>query len=209
MAAKLVFVKVNGWEDTAMAKEMSVRGYPTLILMKADGTEIDRVAGYLPAPDFIKTFTDFAAGIGTLEDLLAKHDQHPDSVGIIVQLGEKYASRSSDSLAGEYFHSALEKDPGNKSGQTDNALHSLGQMAYGRGKEHYDTAAARFTALSERYPTSELAEDAQTWVPYIYALQEKNAEALALFEKFLIDHPQSTEAGWVQEQIDKIKKKGT
>ena len=64
---------------------------------------------------------------------------------------------------------------------------------------------ARFTGLIERFPRSGLVEDAETWIPYILAKQEKYVEALARYEKFLEDHPESGEADWVQRQIDNIK----
>ena len=41
----MVFTRANGWEDTLMAQYWGVRGYPTIILMRPDSTEID-LSGY-------------------------------------------------------------------------------------------------------------------------------------------------------------------
>ena len=46
LGKNIVFVKVNGWEDTSMAQKWGVRGYPTLLLLDKAGEEVDRVPGF-------------------------------------------------------------------------------------------------------------------------------------------------------------------
>jgi len=207
MTDRLVFAKINGWEDTLAQMQWGVRGYPTLILMSADAVEIDRVPGFLPPEEFVATVEDYLAGRGTLDELLSRRAQHPDSLGILMQIGEKYQYRGLDTLAEAAYREVLTLDPENRSGKADTALHALARVAFGAGPAHYDTAIARFSALRERFPKSGLVEDAQTYVPYILARQEKYDLAMARYEQFLVDFPNSTEVDWVKKQMEGIIKK--
>lgn len=206
---RLVFAKVNGWEDTLMASTWGVNGYPTLILMTADGEEVDRIPGFAPPEEFVTAITDFLAGRGTLDDLKSRFAQHPDSLSLLLQIGGKYQNRGVEAQAESCYYELLARDPANAQGQAPDALHSLAMTAFSAGRDHYDTAVARFEVLIARYPQSKQALDAETWVPYIQARQEKYDLALARYEKFKVDHPESDEIDWVNRQIEGIlKKKG-
>lgn len=205
----MVFAKVDGWEDTLMSLEWGVRGYPTLILMHNDGTEIDRVPGYLPPADFIQTMDDYIAGKGTLDDLLNQLASKPDSLQLYMDIGEKYQYRGMDSAAESYYADVMEKDPSNKSNLADDALFQLAMVAFGGGEENYDSAVARFEQIGKKYPKSEQIEEADIYIPYIMARQGKNAEAIARYEQFLAKFPESGEVEWVKGQIEKLKDQGT
>jgi tetratricopeptide (TPR) repeat protein len=198
-----VFAKVNGWDDTLTATNWGVRGYPTLILIAPDGNEIDRIAGYAPPADFIQIVEDYLAGRGTLADYLARFEAHPDSLELLVNIGDKYQYRGKDSLAELSYKEFLTIDPKNTSGFAPEVMHRLGRVAY--SARAYDTAVTRFATLIETYPDTDMAEDAATWVPYILARQEKYDEALRHYEEFLKTHPESSEVDWVKTQIQNIK----
>lgn len=204
---RIVFAKVNGWEDTLMASTWSVTGYPALILMTAEGQEVDRIPGFMPPEEFVATVTDFLAGRGTLDDVKSRFAQYPDSLALLLQIGSKYQDRGMETEAESCYAELLARDPANTRGHAPDALHSLAVMAFSSGRDHYDTAVARFEVLIARFPGTEQSLDAETWVPYILARQDKHDEALARFEKFKLDHPESSEIDWVNRQIEDIQKK--
>lgn len=206
MTNQMVFAKVNGWEDTLMAQKWGIRGYPTLILMKSDGTEIDRVPGYMPAPEFVQTMDDFTKGIGTLNDLLAKLSDHPDSLQLYMKIGEKYQYRAKDSLADSYYRKVLEMDPKNKSDLADDAAFNIAMNRFYAGEARYDDAIAAFNDVIKLFPKSDMAAESATYVPYILNRQGKKDEALKLYKQFLIDYPQSEEVDWVKGQIQQLSK---
>lgn len=49
-------------EGAALAKKYGVEAYPTVLLVKPDGTELDRLVGFMPPADFIPAFTEGAKG---------------------------------------------------------------------------------------------------------------------------------------------------
>jgi tetratricopeptide (TPR) repeat protein len=191
-----------------MAQNWGVRGYPTLILMKSDGTEIDRYPGFAPPEDLVKIIGDFQAGRGTMDDLLARHAKAPDSLSLLFAIAEKFQYKAQDFRAESCFVELIAADPDNVSGLSAQALHSMARIAYGAGSDRYDSAIARFQAVTIRYPGTDFAEDAMTYVPYIMAKQERYDEALEIYEQFLKDYPESSEVDWVKRQINAIKQKG-
>ena len=190
-----------------MASTWRITGYPALILMTADGQEVDRIPGYIPPNEFVAAINDFLAGRGTLEDVKSRFEAYPDSLALLLVLAEKYQNRGMEAEAESSYRELLARDPANAQGQAAQALHSLAIMAYSAGRDHYDTAVARFEVLIERFPGSEKAVDAETWVPYILLRQDKYDEAQARFEKFKLDHPESSEIDWVNRQLEEIQKK--
>jgi thiol-disulfide isomerase/thioredoxin len=59
---KSIALKVDAERHVAMAKHYNVNAYPTLALIRPDGTLIDSLVGYRNAPTFKGEFTDALAG---------------------------------------------------------------------------------------------------------------------------------------------------
>ena len=207
MTDRLVFVKVNGWEDTLMAKSRGVSGYPTLILLTSGGEEVDRIPGFAPPQEFVTNINDFLAGRGTLDDLKSRWASFPDSLSLLLQIGDKYQYRGLGTQADSCYAELLRRDSANVQGHSAAALHSMAMVAYAAGHDRYDTALTRFQAVADRFPGTKEALDALTWVPYILTRLERYEEALAGFEKFKVDHPESPEIEWVNRQIEETKRK--
>lgn len=203
----MIFAKVNGWEDTSMAQKWGVNGYPCIVLMTSAGEEIDRMPGFYPPEEFRGEIDNFLAGRGTLSDLLSRWKASPDSLQLLTGIGDKYQSRGQKAQAESCYTEVLTIDPKNAHGFSATALHSMGVIAYSQGEAGYDTSMARFQAVIDRYPGTEEAEDAETWVPVMLAKQGRYDEALARYEKFKVDHPQSSEIDWVNRQIEDVNKK--
>jgi len=61
LADKTVPLKIDAEKEKALAKRYGIDAYPTLLLLKADGTELDRLVGYREPAAFVGEFT---AGLG-------------------------------------------------------------------------------------------------------------------------------------------------
>ncbi|MBL9186040.1 MAG: thioredoxin family protein [Opitutaceae bacterium] len=70
--AKAVALKLDAEkEGRAAAKHYAIAAYPTLLLLKPDGTEVDRIVGFRDPARFI---ADFAAGVAGRPTLVRAHD---------------------------------------------------------------------------------------------------------------------------------------
>ena len=75
---EMILAKVNGKEDTLLAQQHHIVGYPTLVMVDTVGDEVDRIAGYMEPDSFLTELRNYQKGIGTLADLLRKAEASPD-----------------------------------------------------------------------------------------------------------------------------------
>lgn len=203
LSESIVFSKQYGKIDTAFAKAYGVVAYPTMVLVKANGSELDRIVGFRPPVKLIPELFDIIRNRNTLDDYLTGLAAYPDSFELRQTVAEKYRYRGEDDLARRHYLYALEKDPENANGFSDDALFALGKMD-ARDKDHA-AAIERFELLLADYPESELNEEVSLWIPYTYMQADDTATAIRLFEAFIEEFPESEELDWVKKQVDKLK----
>ena len=66
LGEKTVPLKLDAEKEIDLAKRYKIEAYPTLLLLKPDGTEVDRLVGFREAPKFIEEFNAALAGKNTL-----------------------------------------------------------------------------------------------------------------------------------------------
>jgi len=201
-AKDFVFVRFNGKEDTTLKKQLKVSGYPTTILFKPDGKEIDRLVGYFPPDSFIVEINNYLAGINTLDDYLRRLHGAPDDPSLNYTVGEKYSGRSDYEQARTYYARVIELDQDNQKDLADDATYQLAYLA--RKANDWYKAIAGFRTVIDDYPDSELLEDAEVYIPWLYAQAGDSTRAVKYYRKFLKRFPESEEVEWVKEQIEKI-----
>jgi thioredoxin-like negative regulator of GroEL len=202
MSKDIIFAKINAEVDTLTARKYLVRGYPTIVMIDKDGAEIDRLVGYLPGPEFKETFDNYSKDINTLNYFLRKLDSGASNE-IYSRLGEKYSDRGLYSEAEPYYSKIMEADPDNKDGFTIDAIMALADMR--RRDKKYDEALDLFNKVKEKFPQSEKTLDADMWIALVYKTKGDTAKAIAGFEQFIKNHPQSEDTAYAQEQIQKLK----
>lgn len=66
LAKNAIALKIDAEKESALSKKFRVRSYPTIILIKADGEEMDRLIGYRGAKRFLSEAKDALAGKDSL-----------------------------------------------------------------------------------------------------------------------------------------------
>ncbi len=188
LADEIIFVKINAEQDSALADQYSVAGYPTIILTKPDGTEIDRVYGYVETPVFVETIRDYQAGRNTLDDYLQRADTAA-SHQLYSMIAEKYMGRKKYTEAEGFYRKILQEDPNNEGGYADSALFSIGNLK-SRDKK-YGAAEEIFERFLNTYPESPLLDDAAFEIAVARRRAEKYDDAIAGFKDFLEKYPES------------------
>jgi tetratricopeptide (TPR) repeat protein len=123
-------------------------------------------------------------------------------VQLLFQLGEKHHQRGQWDQSLALFEKVVCLDPQNQKGFSDDALSSQGDAL--RRQERTDEAVTRFQQLMDRYPESELAEEAPLEIGYTYQRAERKQEAVAAYQAFLSHHPGHQYEEWVNEQLEKL-----
>ncbi|MCP4570243.1 MAG: tetratricopeptide repeat protein [FCB group bacterium] len=187
LASKMVFVKVNK-KDTILTDKYGVAGYPTIVMAKADGSEIDRIFGYAPPEDFLTTIDDYNNDRNTLADYLRRVETD-ETMQLYAQIAEKYEGRRKYTEAETYYRKILQTDPNNKEGLADSALYAIGGLKT-RAKE-YAAAEEVFIRLGKTYPESELIDDAAYSMALCMRRADRFDDAITEFKKFIKAFPES------------------
>ena len=198
----MVLAKIDAEKDTVVAQKYSVSGYPTSVLMDKNGNEIDRILGYYPADEYIQMLKDYSHGIGTLEDLLSKAEENKDR-SLFLEIAEKYKYSGRPAKAENWYGRVIE------AGEPHDSLSGTCRIAiadmYRRAKE-YDRSLAAFNQIAEEFKTGMFAEQAEIYRGIVLSAKGDTAEAIAAFEEFTVDFPESEDVEYANDQIDKLKK---
>jgi tetratricopeptide (TPR) repeat protein len=206
LSKSIVFSRHDAEKDTLLAAKYGVVAYPTLVLVKPNGMEIDRIIGFLPPEDFIPAVVDVLQNRNTLDDYLTRLAKSPSDLDLRMSVAEKYQYRGESETAEEYYWTIVNDDPSNLSGHSDDCLLAIGRMDI--SAEAYETAVDLFERLQSDYPESELFEEANIYVPYTYMKAGKTEKAIERFEQFKIEFPESEELEWVDKKLTELREDG-
>ena len=151
-----VHVDAEKGEGVALARKYGAHGFPTLVVVDAAGEEVDRIVGYMPPDKFIPEISRIARGEGTLPALRKQVADHPDDLGLALDLADKLAESNGD--AALELATAVEKKAADKPAFAARALAT--QMKVHQGAERRDAATAAAEALVERYADQPAAQEA-------------------------------------------------
>ncbi|MBU1320649.1 MAG: outer membrane protein assembly factor BamD [candidate division Zixibacteria bacterium] len=203
ISKSVIFSKYNAEVDSQFAKLYGITGYPTMVIVKPNGAEIDRLVGFYPPEDFIPALFDVMQNRNTLDDYLTRLANYPDSAALRMEVAEKYKYRSQSDVAKMHYNFIIDSDRENLLGYSDDCLLSLGQMEL--KAKNYADAVGYFEMMQTEYPASELFEEANVYVPYTLMKAGEKKKAIKAFEAFKKEFPESEDLEWVDEQIVKIK----
>ena len=191
----MILAKVNAEVDTALAARYHVSGYPTTVLMHKDGSEIDRVIGYQPCEEFLKTLADYKVGIGTLQNLVHRAETEADRE-LYSEIAYKYKYSGGREEAVTWFEKVINMgDPlDSLSGDSRIALADM----YRRAKE-YDQALAAFQAVAKDFTGMQTGIDAEIYTGLVYKSMGDTANAIAAFNKVAEEHPNTNDGEYASE----------
>jgi len=112
----LIAVKMHA--DSVGVKDLiehyKISEFPTIVFVDKDGTEIDRIIGYLPSDKFLKELKRIQSGVGTIPNLIIKTKNIPSKFETWMKLASKYEDRGDLKSATEVWESVAEAGLGNE-----------------------------------------------------------------------------------------------
>lgn len=153
----LVPIKIDAekGEGIDIAKKYGVAAYPTIIFIRADGDEIDRLLGYVPAKPFLKAVTDYTNGVNTFSTFQTDVKSKPNDPALRYALATKFMDRNNSSDAAEHFKRLIELDPDNVLGHNEEAEFNVGVATFNSIRD--PGPLETFTA---KYPKSQMVRNA-------------------------------------------------
>jgi len=80
LGEKAIALKIDAEKESELAKKYNINAYPTMLFLKSDGTEIDRLVGYRDSKEFLSNAKDALAGknsIARAKERLVGHEKDP------------------------------------------------------------------------------------------------------------------------------------
>ncbi|MEO8665330.1 MAG: thioredoxin fold domain-containing protein [Ignavibacteria bacterium] len=161
-------------EGPDLVKKYGVKGYPTIVFASADGNEVDRIYGYIPAEQFLQKMKDYNNGVNTYGALKKAVEDNPTDPEANYKFADKLASNGLEGDVKAYLNNTITSDPANEKGYTDDAKFMLAYM-------NEDPVALK--ALLVEYPASEKAKDGYISLASYYAEKDDYVSA----DQFITD----------------------
>jgi tetratricopeptide (TPR) repeat protein len=199
---RFTMAKLNAERDTVTAAHYRAWSYPTILVLNPDGTEIDRVVGYLRAPGFISQVDDYLAGKNTLASLVAAESTNGSSPEFESMLADRFFEHGLYDDARTRYLRVVAMDPQNKSGRVPGALMSLAHMS--RKQKDYAEGRKYAQMVIDRYPSSEDYKSAILEVGIDYKREGDLKQARGVFQGYVKRFPDDEDAAWAQEQADTL-----
>ena len=160
MEGKFISLRITVSQDAykQLQADYNVRGTPTVLFLKPDGDEIDRLVGFGGDKDkYFQTVQDYATGKNTLSSLLDKYNANPDELELNYTLAKKYVDRFEMDKAPPYFIKLLELDPQDAQGYKIEATYylALNEIRYNNNPEpikKFIASSKEKKYLAEAYP---------------------------------------------------------
>jgi len=85
-----------------------VPGYPTMLILTAEGKEIDRIVGFNGNQDeYFQNIKDYSEGRNTLQDLLTRHLKDSNNVNLNYEIANKLNDRGDGQTALRFYQKVL------------------------------------------------------------------------------------------------------
>ncbi len=190
---KFVFLRLDGEKDrdgVSLCRRFLIRGFPAILLLSADGSEFDRLEGFMPADELLRRLKLILEDPDSPGNLKAAIAGKPADVGLRYRLGRVLIGRMDLAGAQENFEEILRLDPANRGKTTDQALFYLGVCRVLQSDSA--GALAALERLERDFPESELAPRAWLLAGELLLKEGRREEGVKKLEHFLKarpDHP--------------------
>jgi thioredoxin-like negative regulator of GroEL len=178
-ASSIVSIKVDAMEPEGqpVAKRYRVDSYPTMIVCKPDGTEIERFFGFSEAPEFIATIRNYIEGRNTASWFMQEAHRNPSDMALAFTAGEALAIRERGSEAVPFLKAVI-ADPGpDPQSNKPRAMLLLARTVYLDQMKDHAGAVPVLEDLSRLYPDTYFGVEATYDIARIYVEQRQPDKA--------------------------------
>ena len=174
----------EGWQKIRGLFE--IRGTPTVVLVKPDGEELDRVNGFDGPDEFMASVREYLAGENLLSTYIAQIEENPDDIEANFGLGKKYTSRWQDETAYPFYAKTIELDPEDSKGH--NAEASL-RIAMFKIEAREDPNPEPLKQFIAKNTNQEFMIESYSSLARYYQRKEENDKVMPVWEELLAKMP--------------------
>jgi hypothetical protein len=164
-----------------------ITGLPCVLFLRSDGTEIDRVEGYMSKQEFLMKAQPIKEGMDPLPGMEALLKEQKGASQLMVDVMERYMWRKRTVEVDTLFARIMRADPRNERGLAEKAILKMGRYLENVLHDEERTIAL-WKMMAEKYPTCMSIGAAidgawtawatmgryQDWLDWVCPLVEKN-----------------------------------
>jgi len=187
---KYVFLKLNAEKDPdgiALRKQFRITSFPTVMILNPDGSEFDRLEGYLPSQKFLRALNEVVSDPDSLGNLKIAEARDSRNLELRSRLARTLFEKSYFSESRARFEQIVVQDPDNKSGLKPNALFYLALCQ--ASQKDWEQALSTIDRLRAEYPASEKVGEASLLSGEILMNLGHREQARARIQQFLKSYP--------------------
>lgn len=191
MGDQYVWLRLNAETDpegARLQREHGITGYPALLILEPDGSEIDRIPGYVPPDRFPGSVRERVEAPDSLAGLRARVREDPADVTAYFDLAVRLRERGMGAQAVPYLRKLAELDTEDRSGRAAAGWFLLADTQFGSGQT--ESALASLAELRRRFPDSSYARESPLMEAEILLDRGEQSEARDLLARFLKDNPE-------------------
>jgi tetratricopeptide (TPR) repeat protein len=173
-------------DEPELRKTYQVTGYPTVLLLKGGGTEVDRIVGFGRDRDaYFNQLKDYAAGRNTLSSYMAEYQQDSTNIDLNYNLAMKYIDHYQRATAQKYLNHILQLDPNDTKGYGEDCrFHS----AVYEAQEQQDVAA--LATFMQQNPPERFWYTGYNELIHFYSRAKDTASVIRTYETLIVKFPQ-------------------
>ena len=189
-ARKHVFLRLNGEKDpdgVDLRERMMARGFPAILILNPDGSEFDRISGFLQPEAFLERLRASLEDPESFGNLKASAARRPGDLALRYKLGRTYYSRMDLDEARKCFEEIIRQDPGNRTEMTDDAMFYLAMSQ--AVQSDVQSSVATLDKLRREFPGSDQSPKAALLSGELMIQIGRPEEGRKRIEAFLKDFP--------------------
>jgi Tfp pilus assembly protein PilF len=176
----------EAWKE--IRERFEIRGTPTVVLLKPDGEELDRINGFDGADEFVGSVKEYLAGNNLLSTFVAQAEENPEDVDANFQLAKKYTSRWEDDKAFPYFAKTIDLDPDNTRGYKSETTFHLAMYTVSASENPDPEPLKQFIASNT---DQEFMLRSYSGLARYHQAHKENEKVMPLWEELLAKMPDS------------------
>lgn len=193
-------LNANEGEGRELADRYGIQGVPQMVFIQKDGTELDRIVGYLPPEEYAKRLAEITAGKNTIPDLETRRNENPRDLELLSLLAEKYQNANDTEQAREVYESILNQFSDSSDENVNKARFFLAMQDF------FDGNAATIEYFIHKNPQSVFVRSAYEEMYRFYRANGKQDEEMkildAMVEKFPDDPGVLNSFAWRMTEVE-------
>lgn len=166
-------------EGPDLVERYHITGWPTVIMLRPDGTEVDRIIGFAPPEEYLPELIRIKDGENTFESLQKQVADHPADLEAIVLLANKYDEREMYDEAIDTWQSVV------RLAADQSEDDQLGRFKIAEADAMIDTTAGPLLAYIEDYPESAHLAGAYRSLRRIYYFNQDTLAEAASYKQLV------------------------